>query len=102
MPHTDLRLCSSSVGVVLACLAGMGALAGCADASAPTDDATRDSTPAEVSTPEPRASDDEPRSRFAALEHTLRRAGHSVPQGGGVDAALDVYAGVDTRTAVPA
>ncbi len=39
---------------------------------------------------------------LAGLEHTLRRAGHPVPQGGGVDAALDVYAGVDTRTAVPA
>ncbi|WP_065962326.1 alanine--glyoxylate aminotransferase family protein [Curtobacterium sp. UCD-KPL2560] len=31
---------------------------------------------------------------LAALEHTLRRAGHAVPQGAGVDAALDVYAGV--------
>lgn len=30
---------------------------------------------------------------LAALEHALRRAGHAVPQGGGVDAALDVYAG---------
>ena len=29
---------------------------------------------------------------LAALEHALRRAGHAVPQGGGVDAALDVYA----------
>jgi len=31
---------------------------------------------------------------LAALEHALRRAGHAVPSGGGVDAALDVYAGV--------
>ncbi|MDP4333270.1 alanine--glyoxylate aminotransferase family protein [Curtobacterium sp. A7_M15] len=31
---------------------------------------------------------------LAALEQALRRAGHAVPQGGGVDAALDVYAGV--------
>ncbi len=30
---------------------------------------------------------------LAALEHALRRAGHAVPSGGGVDAALDVYAG---------
>ncbi|WP_144713669.1 alanine--glyoxylate aminotransferase family protein [Curtobacterium pusillum] len=30
---------------------------------------------------------------LAALENALRRAGHAVPQGGGVDAALDVYAG---------
>jgi (S)-ureidoglycine---glyoxylate transaminase len=30
---------------------------------------------------------------LAALEQTLRRAGASVPVGGGVDAALDVYAG---------
>jgi len=30
---------------------------------------------------------------LAALEHALRRAGHAVPQGGGVDAALDAYAG---------
>ncbi|MBT2501231.1 alanine--glyoxylate aminotransferase family protein [Curtobacterium sp. ISL-83] len=30
---------------------------------------------------------------LAALEHALRRAGHAVPHGGGVDAALDVYAG---------
>ncbi|NUU15086.1 pyridoxal-phosphate-dependent aminotransferase family protein, partial [Curtobacterium pusillum] len=30
---------------------------------------------------------------LAALENALRRAGHPVPQGGGVDAALDVYAG---------
>ncbi|MFS2031672.1 pyridoxal-phosphate-dependent aminotransferase family protein, partial [Curtobacterium sp. CT11-45] len=29
---------------------------------------------------------------LAALEHALRRAGHAVPSGGGVDAALDVYA----------
>jgi (S)-ureidoglycine-glyoxylate aminotransferase len=28
---------------------------------------------------------------LAALEHTLRRAGHAVPHGGGVDAALDVF-----------
>lgn len=28
---------------------------------------------------------------LAALEHALRRAGHAVPHGGGVDAALDVY-----------
>ncbi|WIE56115.1 alanine--glyoxylate aminotransferase family protein [Curtobacterium sp. MCBD17_003] len=31
---------------------------------------------------------------LAALEQCLRRAGVAVPQGGGVDAALDVYAGV--------
>jgi (S)-ureidoglycine---glyoxylate transaminase len=31
---------------------------------------------------------------LAALEQALRRAGHAVPQGGGVDAALDVYAGL--------
>ena len=30
---------------------------------------------------------------LAALEHCLRRAGHAVPQGAGVDAALDVHAG---------
>lgn len=30
---------------------------------------------------------------LAALEHALRRAGHAVPHGGGVDAALDVFAG---------
>ncbi|WIB13178.1 hypothetical protein [Curtobacterium sp. MCPF17_052] len=30
---------------------------------------------------------------LAALEQSLRRGGKSVPQGGGVDAALDVYAG---------
>ncbi len=29
---------------------------------------------------------------LAALEHCLRRAGHAVPQGAGVDAALDVHA----------
>jgi (S)-ureidoglycine---glyoxylate transaminase len=29
---------------------------------------------------------------LSALEQSLRRAGHAVPQGGGVDAALDVYA----------
>ncbi|QZQ54595.1 alanine--glyoxylate aminotransferase family protein [Curtobacterium sp. TC1] len=28
---------------------------------------------------------------LAALEHALRRAGHAVPHGGGVDAALDLY-----------
>ncbi|ROP65428.1 alanine--glyoxylate aminotransferase family protein [Curtobacterium sp. PhB115] len=28
---------------------------------------------------------------LAALEHALRRAGHAVPHGGGVDAALDTY-----------
>ncbi|MGW8431849.1 pyridoxal-phosphate-dependent aminotransferase family protein [Curtobacterium citreum] len=33
---------------------------------------------------------------LAALEHALRRAGHAVPQGGGVDAALDVYAGASS------
>lgn len=37
---------------------------------------------------------------LAALEHALRRAGHAVPQGGGVDAALDVYAG--STVGVPA
>jgi len=37
---------------------------------------------------------------LAALEHALRRAGHAVPQGGGVDAALDVYAG--SAVGVPA
>ena len=36
---------------------------------------------------------------LAALEHALRRAGHAVPQGGGVDAALDVYAGLDRSAA---
>ncbi|WP_263091280.1 pyridoxal-phosphate-dependent aminotransferase family protein [Curtobacterium sp. RIT-PI-V] len=30
---------------------------------------------------------------LAALEHALRRAGHAVPHGGGVDAALDVFSG---------
>lgn len=32
---------------------------------------------------------------LAALEAALRRAGASIPTGGGVDAAMDVYAGVD-------
>ncbi|MGN6407323.1 MAG: pyridoxal-phosphate-dependent aminotransferase family protein [Curtobacterium sp.] len=36
---------------------------------------------------------------LAALEQALRRAGHAVPQGGGVDAALDVYAGVAAHAA---
>ncbi|TDW46856.1 (S)-ureidoglycine-glyoxylate aminotransferase [Curtobacterium sp. PhB42] len=30
---------------------------------------------------------------LAALEHALRRAGHAVPHGGGVDAALDAFSG---------
>ncbi|SDQ66127.1 (S)-ureidoglycine-glyoxylate aminotransferase [Curtobacterium sp. UNCCL20] len=38
---------------------------------------------------------------LAALEHALRRAGHAVPHGGGVDAALDAYR-VDTAAGVPA
>lgn len=37
---------------------------------------------------------------LAALEHALRRAGHAVPHGGGVDAALDVYR--DGDVGVPA
>lgn len=39
---------------------------------------------------------------LAALEHALRRAGHAVPQGGGVDAALDVYAGASSLVGVSA
>ncbi|WP_282819453.1 pyridoxal-phosphate-dependent aminotransferase family protein [Curtobacterium flaccumfaciens] len=38
---------------------------------------------------------------LAALEHTLRRAGHAVPHGGGVDAALDVFRD-DTAAVAPA
>ncbi|GGL68162.1 aminotransferase V [Curtobacterium citreum] len=38
---------------------------------------------------------------LAALEHALRRAGHAVPQGGGVDAALDVYAGASSTVGTP-
>ncbi|GAA3330308.1 alanine--glyoxylate aminotransferase family protein [Curtobacterium albidum] len=38
---------------------------------------------------------------LAALEHALRRAGHAVPQGGGVDAALDVYAGALSTVGTP-
>lgn len=37
---------------------------------------------------------------LAALEHALRRAGHAVPHGGGVDAALDLYR--DGDVGVPA
>lgn len=36
---------------------------------------------------------------LAALEHCLRRAGVPVPHGGGVDAALDVYAGAPAPAA---
>ncbi|WP_336697548.1 pyridoxal-phosphate-dependent aminotransferase family protein [Curtobacterium sp. USHLN213] len=39
---------------------------------------------------------------LAALEHALRRAGHAVPSGGGVDAALDVYAGAGVVAGVVA
>jgi (S)-ureidoglycine-glyoxylate aminotransferase len=39
---------------------------------------------------------------LAALEHALRRAGHAVPSGGGVDAALDVYGAVGAVGAVAA
>lgn len=35
---------------------------------------------------------------LSALEQSLRRAGHAVPQGGGVDAALDVYATAASAT----
>lgn len=38
---------------------------------------------------------------LAALEHALRRAGHAVPQGGGVDAALDVYAVASSTVGTP-
>ena len=39
---------------------------------------------------------------LAALEHSLRRAGHAVPQGAGVDAALDVHAGASVPVGAPA
>jgi (S)-ureidoglycine-glyoxylate aminotransferase len=39
---------------------------------------------------------------LAALEQALRRAGHAVPQGGGVDAALDEYAAAPAAAAGPA
>ncbi|ROP60864.1 alanine--glyoxylate aminotransferase family protein [Curtobacterium sp. ZW137] len=39
---------------------------------------------------------------LAALEQALRRGGFAVPQGGGVDAALDVYAGAAPASAASA